>query len=129
MSLVTETDGGAQVTAQARSRHRYQRYERQTSAGGVVYRIRDGQMEVLLCGRKEPLLWCLPKGTPDPGEGIRATAVREVQEETGVSVIIQGKLGSVHYFFMRVQYSTRCDKDRPLLSHEAHRWRPGAARP
>lgn len=102
------------------------RYERQTSAGGVVYRRRDEVMEVLLCGRREPPLWALPKGTPNPGEGIRATALREVNEETGVEVEIERKLGAVRYFFMRVQDNTRCDKTvhhylmRPLRGDTSH---------
>ena len=29
-------------------------------------------------------MWDLPKGHQDPGEDIRTTAIREVQEETGV---------------------------------------------
>ena len=86
------------------------RYERHTSAGGVVYRQREGKLEVLLCGRREPVLWALPKGTPNPGEHIRETALREVNEETGLEVEIVGKLGSIRYFFMRVQDNTRCDK-------------------
>ncbi len=86
------------------------RYERHTSAGGVVYRLREGELEVLLCGRKEPLLWALPKGTPNPGERIRETALREVNEETGLEVEIVSKLGSIRYFFMRIQDNTRCDK-------------------
>jgi len=86
------------------------KYERQTSAGGVVYRRVGGQLEVLLCGRKQPLLWALPKGTPNPGEDIRDTALREVNEETGVNVEIEGELGTIRYYFMRTQDNTRCDK-------------------
>jgi len=67
-------------------------------------------MEILLCGRRQPPLWCLPKGTPDPGEGVRETAVREVQEETGVIPEIVGELGAVRYFFKRIQDNTLCDK-------------------
>ncbi|MEK7215460.1 MAG: NUDIX hydrolase [Chloroflexota bacterium] len=92
---------------QARPR---QRYERQVSAGGVVYRMGTDQVEVLLCGRRVPVLWCLPKGTPDRGERVEDTALREVREETGVTASIVGKLGSIRYSFTRVQDNTRCDK-------------------
>ncbi|MBI2885752.1 MAG: NUDIX hydrolase [Chloroflexi bacterium] len=98
------------MTTETRPPAQYRRYERQVSAGGVVYRLVEGRMEVLLCGRREPLLWSLPKGTPDPGEGIRDTALREVEEETGVKVAILGKLGTIRYFFTRIQDNTRCDK-------------------
>lgn len=75
-----------------------------------MYRQQEGQIQVLLCGRRQPTLWCLPKGTPDPGEGVRETAMREVQEETGVVPEIVGKLGAIRYFFKRVQDNTLCDK-------------------
>ncbi|MBM2827343.1 MAG: hydrolase, partial [Dehalococcoidia bacterium] len=71
------------------------------SAGGVVCREVDGKIEMLLCGRTDNGLWSLPKGTPDAGETLRDTAMREVQEETGVQVRILGKIGSVKYSFTR----------------------------
>ena len=83
--------------------------KRLVSAGGVVYR-RDGLMgtEIVLCGRREPLIWSLPKGTPDPGETITETALREAKEETGLDVGIESPLGSVNYWFVspidRVRY-------------------------
>lgn len=80
------------------------------SAGGVVYRRQDGELQVLLCGRNEPLLWALPKGTPNRGETIEQTALREVREETGVDVRIAGKLGSIRYWFTRAQDGVRCNK-------------------
>ncbi len=89
---------------------RSRRYERLMSAGGVVYRMQDGVMEVLLCGRRQPPLWCLPKGTPNAGEKVRETALREVEEETGVKPEIVSKLGSIRYYFTRVQDNTLCDK-------------------
>lgn len=75
------------------------RTEEHFSAGGVVYRIADGQVEVVLCGRDKPLLWALPKGTPDPGETEEQTALREVREETGLQVAIERDLGHIEYWF------------------------------
>ena len=80
------------------------------SAGGVVYRQHDGKVEVVLCGRTTPALWVLPKGTPDEGEQLEETALREVREETGLEVDIQSPLGSVNYWFVRTQDGTRCNK-------------------
>ena len=68
------------------------------SAGGVVYRVRDGQVELALCGRNTGL-WALPKGTPDPGETLEQTARREVREETGLEVEIEAPLGHIEYWF------------------------------
>ncbi len=84
--------------------------ERVVSAGGVVYRRRNGSIEVLLCHRLSPVLWCLPKGTPDDGESIAETALREVREETGVEPQIVGNLGSIQYSFTRPQQGRRFEK-------------------
>ena len=73
--------------------------KRLVSAGGVVYRITESGMEVILCGRISPKIWGLPKGTPDPGESLEETAIREVTEETGLQVTIGAKLGTITYWF------------------------------
>ena len=67
------------------------RVTRAVSCGGVVYRERDGRVELALCGRHSGL-WALPKGTPDPGETLDQTALREVREETGLEVGIEPPL-------------------------------------
>jgi ADP-ribose pyrophosphatase YjhB (NUDIX family) len=60
------------------------------SSGGVVYRRgQAGSLEVALCGRLQSRTWSLPKGTPEEGETIQQTALREVQEETGLEVSIE----------------------------------------
>lgn len=69
------------------------------SAGGVVYRKRQGRLEVVLCGRTRTATWNLPKGTPDDGETIEETARREVREETGLEVEIEAPLGHIEYWF------------------------------
>jgi 8-oxo-dGTP pyrophosphatase MutT (NUDIX family) len=77
------------------------RNARATSAGGVVHRIDDGRTQVLLVHRRSPPLWALPKGTPDAGESIEETALRETREETGIAVEIEARLRSIRYFFVR----------------------------
>ena len=69
------------------------------SAGGVVYRRVDGQIEAVLCGRDSPVRWSLAKGTPDVGESLEETALREVREETGLDVKLDSSLGSIDYWF------------------------------
>ena len=76
-------------------------FERHFSAGGVVYRIGDGGAEVVLCGRDAGGTWSLPKGTPEPGESVAQTALREVREETGLEVEIEGGLGDITYWFAK----------------------------
>ena len=57
---------------------------------------------------RDSVTWTLPKGTPDPGETIEETALREVAEETGLSVRIIEPLPSIEYNF--VQDGTRIRK-------------------
>lgn len=75
------------------------RVENPVSAGGVVYQMNDGRLETVLCGRSQPVRWSLAKGTPDAGETLEQTALREVREETGLEVEIDGSLGNIEYWF------------------------------
>jgi 8-oxo-dGTP pyrophosphatase MutT (NUDIX family) len=94
------------------------RTERTTSAGGVVVRQGESGPEVLLCGRSSHGLWALPKGTPEPGETLEETALREVREETGVAVEIDGIVGEIKYWFSRPQEGVRYYKTvRHYLMH------------
>jgi 8-oxo-dGTP pyrophosphatase MutT (NUDIX family) len=77
------------------------RTARATSAGGVVHRSVDGRTQVILVHRRAPVLWALPKGTPDSGETVEETALRETREETGLEVEIEEQLRSIRYFFVR----------------------------
>jgi len=75
---------------------------RDVSAGGVVYRrsAAAGPIEVALVGRLRPKRWALPKGTPEVGETLEGTAVREVGEETGLLVRIEQPLDQIQYWFV-----------------------------
>ena len=73
----------------------------QQSAGTLLYRNRDGQLEVLLVhpsgnyNRHKP--WSIPKGLPDEGEALEAAARRETWEETGVTAGELVPLGTIRY--------------------------------
>ena len=86
------------------------RVEEPVSAGGVVYRIVNGRIETVLCGRDNPIRWSLAKGTPDPGETLEETAVREVREETGLEVQIEEPIKSIDYWFADRENDVRFHK-------------------
>ena len=54
------------------------------ASGGVVSRIRHGDVEVVVVHRPKYDDWSLPKGKRDPAETDEQCAVREVEEETGL---------------------------------------------
>lgn len=80
------------------------------SAGGVVYRVREGRPEIVLVARPATNLWALPKGTPEPGETLAETAVREVSEETGLVVKIVEPIAEIAYSFHVTDGRVRVDK-------------------
>ena len=86
------------------------RVEKKVSAGGVVVRDGGSGPEVVLCGRKAPPLWALPKGTPEPGETQEQVALREVNEETGLQVQVEGFIESIEYWFVRPPDGVRVHK-------------------
>lgn len=71
------------------------------SAGTLLYRTRDGQVEVLLVhssgnyNRGKP--WSIPKGLPDAEESLEAAARRETLEEAGVVAGELVALGEIQY--------------------------------
>jgi 8-oxo-dGTP pyrophosphatase MutT (NUDIX family) len=71
----------------------------ETSAGGVVYRIANGQPLFLLI-RDSYQNWGFPKGHVENGEAAEAAAVREVIEETGLEkVSVRGAIDTIDWFF------------------------------
>lgn len=84
-----------------------------TSAGGIVFSLDGGSPSLVVGlrrreGDRRGGTWTLPKGTPDPGETLEETAIREVREETGLSVRILAPLPSISYRF--IQDGQRIDK-------------------
>jgi len=71
----------------------------ETSAGGVVWRRVDGQLEIVMARPARKDAWVLPKGTPNPGEKRIETAARETREETGLEVVAGAEVGKISYVF------------------------------
>ena len=77
------------------------RVRREFSAGGVVVRRLRGDwvFAAIRPAGKKPGLWALPKGNIGDGEKPDQTAIREVEEETGVDARLVTKLGDVRYVY------------------------------
>jgi predicted NUDIX family NTP pyrophosphohydrolase len=67
---------------------------RRVSAGLLMYRLKDGHLQVFLAHPGGPLFrskddgaWTIPKGEVMPGEDLLDTARREFQEETGLTPV------------------------------------------
>ncbi len=80
---------------------------RQVSAGGVLYRFKDGQPEVALIVLKQGKVFALPKGKVEPGEQPGETAAREVREETGMEGEIVAPLDHIKYWYYSRQDDIR----------------------
>ena len=72
---------------------------REASAGGVVIRENAEGWEVAVIRPHGRSLWALPKGHVDPGETPEQTAMREVHEETGLTVTRMAPLGEIRYVY------------------------------
>ena len=83
---------------------------REVSAGGLIWRRRNGRVEVVLVRPAGKETWVLPKGHLEPGEGVLEAALREAAEESGLEVVAGDELGEVSYV-----YSWRDRPAAPML--------------
>lgn len=67
------------------------------AAGAVCWRLVDGKVQILVIHRTVHGDVTIPKGKVDPGESLPETAVREIKEETGLSVRLGVPLGVSNY--------------------------------
>lgn len=84
--------------------------KKQTSAGGVVYRITQSGIQIVLISVRNGHAWCLPKGIVDKGETIEEAALREVREETGLTGRIIDVLGDINYWYFIKEENIKCRK-------------------
>ena len=69
----------------------------QKAGGGLVYNAKNEVLFIFRNGK-----WDLPKGGTEKGEAIEDTAMREVEEETGVgNLVVNQKLQKTYHIFKR----------------------------
>lgn len=72
---------------------------KEKSCGALVYRIKNGELELLLLKHWFGGHWSFPKGHVEEGETEVETALREVHEETGLTIQLEdGFRQSVEYY-------------------------------
>ena len=76
----------------------------QVSAGGVAFRWRDSEPEIVIVSVKPKMRGQLPKGIVDPGETPEMTAVREVREEAGVETDLIALIETIEYWYRATRY-------------------------
>jgi len=103
--------------------------KRKISSGGIVFRKSGDSCDVLIASRTTQTgkkVWCLPKGLIEQGEKPEDTALREVEEETGVKGEIVEKLGDIKYWYMSRDEGVRYFK---IVSFYLMEYRSGDSRP
>lgn len=71
----------------------------QVSAGGVVFRRSDNQIQVALISVGQKERWQLPKGLVNPDESYENAAIREVREETGLEAELVALIDKIEYWY------------------------------
>ena len=113
------------------------------SAGLLLYRRRDGVIEVLIAHpggpffrRRETGAWTIPKGEIEPGEDLLSAARREFCEETGFPVAAQPddylELGHIRQKSGKVVHAWAfegdCDPDALVSNSFDLEWPRGSGR-
>ncbi|MFC4242307.1 NUDIX domain-containing protein [Gryllotalpicola reticulitermitis] len=107
------------------------------AAGAVCWRLIGDEVRVLVIHRPRYDDLTLPKGKVDPGETLPQTAVREVREETGLSVtlgvplsqtryqVAHGREKVVHYWTAEVtEAGVKASRFHPNAEVDAVHWMP-----
>lgn len=82
---------------------------KEISAGGVVFIEENDHIQLLMIEDRNHK-WTLPKGKQEKGETYSETAIREINEETGVKGKVVKPLDKVYYEYYH-PYHTKVEKE------------------
>ncbi len=97
------------------------------SAGGVCYRIENGEAFVVLIATNGRTRWGLPKGHVSADERPADAARREILEETGVGGTVLQLIDTIEYWFRARHGRVHKFVDFYLLRYEAGEISPQVA--
>ncbi len=98
------------------------------SAGSLIVVGEGAQQRIVLLYREETRTYHLPKGTQEKGESLHETVVREIKEETGLTIIPTIHLCDLDSTFLRdaqvvhkqtSYFLSRIGEFSPDVSHDA----------
>lgn len=104
---------------------------KEVSAGFIIYKIEDDEIYYLLL--RHPTHWSFPKGHIEESETPKDAAIRELEEETGISKedieIIPNFQDSTSYIFFKngdpvskknIYFLARLKKQKPIRLSKEH---------
>jgi len=65
-------------------------------SGVIPYRVRKGNLEILLITSRKERRWIIPKGIIEPDYSARNSAAKEALEEAGVKGGVHGKMLGIY---------------------------------
>ena len=72
---------------------------KEKSCGALVYRLKESRIQLLIIKHRMGGHWSFPKGHTEAGETEQETALREVKEETGLTIrLLENFREQVSYF-------------------------------
>lgn len=97
------------------TRRTWSRIRQDTSAGGIAYHYLEDTaiLQIALIATHSGKRWQLPKGSREVGETSIETAIREVEEETGLLTHYKAFLQTIDYW-----YWDTYQKEVPELVHK-----------
>ncbi|MCX6090534.1 MAG: NUDIX domain-containing protein [Candidatus Atribacteria bacterium] len=71
------------------------------ACGGIILKNSAEGCQILLIRKRNASIWTFPKGHKEPNESDDCTALREVEEETGITCELVEKVGEIGFSYLK----------------------------